>query len=504
MSEKNTRKLGFFSALSICVGSIVGIGIFLKNASVGRNVDGNGITWLLTWIVSGLIALLVALNFAKISKINLEKETAGISSWVDYIGTKKESWFKKLVSFNYGFLYNAVLTVSLSFFTSELLIAFLKTINNSINIQVWVYVFISLLFMFVFILINYLSYKLSGKISVLTTVLKFIPLFVTIIIGIAFANNKNYPVEGSTINGFKQSISFSNALKGMMLSIPSVLFSFDSFAGIGALSKNIKKGDKTVSRVIIIGIISVTIIYLLICLASIFHYNNVDGTTIENVLIDSLPANLKKQITIIVSFFLFVSAFGTSNAIIGVGVKEFEHICYDNKVVFVKKLANKFGPKKGGLILMSIVISFWSIILFTPSAIMNNDSIIDGFSNLAVAFFFVIYALLIFYFWKNVYLKDTKFQEESNKTRYSILVWITIIGTLISVLLNLFFVLYYGITKWNYSATSWGLYLYGKDDFSTITNLTVLVIYVITIPTFSFLPKFNFYLLKKIDKTTIY
>lgn len=44
MSQRQAKKIGFFSALSICVGSIVGIGIFLKNAAVGKNVEGNGAT----------------------------------------------------------------------------------------------------------------------------------------------------------------------------------------------------------------------------------------------------------------------------------------------------------------------------------------------------------------------------------------------------------------------------------------------------------------------------
>ena len=46
MKEKNFKKLGFFSAMSICVGSIVGIGIFFKNGSIAGNVNGDGTAWL--------------------------------------------------------------------------------------------------------------------------------------------------------------------------------------------------------------------------------------------------------------------------------------------------------------------------------------------------------------------------------------------------------------------------------------------------------------------------
>ena len=96
MSQSGAKKIGFFSALSICVGSIVGIGIFLKNQSVATNVQGNGTTWILTWVVSGLIALLVAVHFGRISKIESEDHASGISFWSIKLQTQKRNDSKKL------------------------------------------------------------------------------------------------------------------------------------------------------------------------------------------------------------------------------------------------------------------------------------------------------------------------------------------------------------------------------------------------------------------------
>lgn len=496
MKQQNARKIGFFSALSITIGSMVGIGIFLKNVSVGKNVDGNGITWLFTWIISGLIALLVAIHFGRISKIETEHKSAGLSAWTDYVASDKQKWFKKVVSFNYGFFYNTILTVSLSFFTTELLIDFFKQINENINLDVWVYALISFGFIALFVGTNFLSYKFSGWISIVTTILKFIPLLIAIIVGIIFVNNHNL---SGTVNGFNQSISFSKAFQGIMLSIPSVLFAFDSFIGIGALSKQVKGGDKTVSKIIVLGMILVTAVYLLICLSSIFHYNKEKGTSILNVLIDSLPSNVKSGITIFVSFFLFISAFGTSNAIIGVGVKEFQHMCHNQKIIFSKKLFEKFGEKKGGLLLQLFSIIFWTLIIYIPSIILNTDSIIDGFSNLAVAYFFLVYTYVIYLFWKNVYLKDVKFQEGTNRTRYSILVWTTIAFVVMGIFANFFFVIFDGIRNWN-SSSSWGLYLSGSGT----KNFIVLILYGIGAFIFICIPLLNFYLIERIEKRVVY
>ena len=482
MSEKTTKKIGFFSALSICVGSIVGIGIFLKNGSVGESVKGNGVTWLLTWIVSGLIALLVAIHFGKISKVESDNQVTGLSAWSRLLTTSKQKWFHKLVSFNYAIFYLGILGITLAFFSSELLIA--------------------LVFLTIFILTNHFSYKVSGWISSATLVLKFIPLIMVVVIGIALVNNHNgieiqKPVNGAMItetikgqNGFTdRPIDAGTAIKGMMISLPSVLFAFDSFVGVGALSNKIKGGDKAVSKIIIFGMLFVTIIYTLISLASAFHFFDGGKTTVVNVLKDALPKEAAQAISTFVAFFLFVSAYGTSNSIIGVGVHEFENVCYETRVIYSKRLLNRFGHKKGGLIINAVVSLFWAFVMFIPSMILNTDSLIDGFSNLVVVYFFMVYTLTVYMFWKNKYLVDPKFQENSNKVRYSILVWISISAVFLAIALNLFFLFFNAINEIDHKS-SWGLY----EDGNGLTNLDALITYLVMTPLFFGLPFLSYHL----------
>ena len=502
MSEKTTKKIGFFSALSICVGSIVGIGIFLKNGSVGESVKGNGVTWLLTWIVSGLIALLVAIHFGKISKVESDNEVTGLSAWSRLLTTSKQKWFHKLVSFNYAIFYLGILGITLAFFSSELLIAFLKEINPNITVPIWGHVLIALVFLTIFILTNHFSYKVSGWISSATLVLKFIPLIMVVVIGIALVNNHNgieiqKEVNDSMItetikgqNGFTdRPIDAGTAIKGMMISLPSVLFAFDSFVGVGALSNKIKGGDKAVSKIIIFGMLFVTIIYTLISLASAFHFFDNGKTTVVNVLKDALPKEAAQAISTFVAFFLFVSAYGTSNSIIGVGVHEFENVCYETRVIYSKRLLNRFGHKKGGLIINAVVSLFWAFVMFIPSMILNTDSLIDGFSNLVVVYFFMVYTLTVYMFWKNKYLVDPKFQENSNKVRYSILVWISISTVFLAIALNLFFLFFNAINEIDHKS-SWGLY----EDGNGLTNLDALITYLVMTPLFFGLPFLSYHL----------
>ena len=491
MKQESVRKIGFVSALSICFTSIVGIGIFLKNSSVGTNVEGNGWSWLATWLISGIIAILLAFHFGKISSIKSKNNTTGLNAWIEEISDSKNQWFKKIVQTNYGLFYNPLLSLCLSFFCSEFFILFIQSINPNVQIDVWVYVLISLCLMVFFILNNYFSIKFSSYISITTSILKLVPLLMVILIGLIFANVHNYDSSGTTSNGFDESIKFDKAIQGIMLSIPSVLFAFDSFIGVGSWSTHVKGGEKTISKVIVSAMILVTIVYCLICLSSIFHFNK-EGTTILNVLIDSLPSNAKKGITIFISLFIFISAFGTSNSVCGATLNEFKNMISLKKIIFAKSLTTKFGEKKATLIYCSIVLLIWSLIMFVPSMILNSDSLIDGFSNVVVVFIFLIYAYTIVLFWKNIYLKDDSFRNGSNKKIYSTSVWLTFALLIVVVFLNLFYVFLNGIQDWN-KLSSWGLYLAGNG----LNNLSVLIFHICFSFIFFTFPFLNDWILNK-------
>lgn len=494
MKQKEKKQINFIFALSICFTSIVGIGIFLKNAAIGKNVLGNGYAWLSTWIITGIIAMLLAFHYGKISRIESKKGLTGISGWTDEIINKKNHWFKKIVLTNYGIFYNPILSICLSFFTAEFFIEFLKTINPNINLHLGIYAIISLCFLAFFVLNNYFSTRFSGYISLSSTILKLIPLFLVIVIGIAFWQNHNFtpstmPSQSKvTSNGFGISITFSQAIRGIMISIPGVMFAFDSFAGVGSWSKKIKGGSKAVSKVIITAIIFVTIIYSLISIASILHYNE-EGTTILNVLIDALPVEFKKGITIFISLFIFISAFGTSNSIIGTSMNEFNNIINCESIVGIHWLKLKFGERKASLVLSAIMLLIWCLILFIPSIIINNDAIIDGLSNIVVVEFFIVYALIILFYWKNIYLPQ---QKNKKITFYTILTWLTCFAVFFVTILNFYFVIDDGI-RWNEENKSWGLFLIGTIK---LNNLSVLLINISFLTLFFTFPFFNYKLIK--------
>lgn len=163
------------------------------------------------------------------------------------------------------------------------------------------------------------------------------------------------------------------------------------------------------------------------------------------------------------------------------------------------KLKNKFGYTKTTFIFMGIIMTFWSLIIFIPSIILNSDILIDGISNFTTVFFFSIYAFVILLYT----IKRNKFSETTkmNKYLYYITAIITIIGiTIIEiafVVINIEFLS--DLSKTN--PAGWGLFLDNQSN--KIPAYLPILLYVIFLFTFISLPFINYYLELKINKRNL-
>lgn len=498
MKEKNFKKLGFFSALSICIGSIVGIGIFFKNSSVSNNVNGDGTAWILSWIIAGIIALLVAIHFGKIAMVKTNA-TTGLSSWSQRIATKRQNWFRHLVTVNYSFFYNSILVVVLGFFTAEIFIQFLSSINSSISAPIWVVSLIAAFLIIFYSVLNRLSVKASGIYSSVTTVLKFIPLLIAMIVGISLPGVHNAGGENAFDPVIPNTNSVFDSFQGIMKALPAALFAFDAFVGVGSMSKKIKGGEKVVSKVIVISMIFVVISYLLISLSAILHYNNSTGNgSIEQILNDVFSPKLARGMSIFVMFFLLISASGTTNAVIGAALSEFENISISEKIFFSRQLNEKFGFKKTSLIYYVSSILFWALIAYIPVMIMNSDAFVDLLSNFPILFFFLIYATIIFLYWKNIFMKSKELKGDKPWI-YTTLVFTSVVGVCVSILLSFVFTFVSAGTD-PFGDSAWG-FLFSSVK---ISNLVVAILHIVFTIIFILLPLINYILFKMKNEDNIF
>ncbi len=524
MKEQNFKKLGFFSAFAICIGSIVGIGIFFKNGSIASNVGGDGVGWISTWVISGIIALLVAVHFGKIARV---KNASGLSSWAQRVSTNKQNWFRHAVTTNYSFFYNSIMMVVLSFFSVEIFFSFLNNINPSIEVPLYVIAIVSLVMVSFLTLMNKLSVKASGRFALVTTFLKFIPLLIVMIVGIVLPNTHHAGGENGFIPGTNGPNSFES-FQGVMKSLPAALFAFDAFAGVGSMSRKVKGGQKVVSKVIVLSMLLVVIAYLLISISAILHVQRFDAdgnlkpsSSIDQMFGDIFGSEVAYGMKIFVSLFLFISAAGTTNAIGAGTLSEFENISFSEKIFYSRQMNLKFGHKTTGLIYYSLTILFWALVAYIPAIIMNSDSFIDGLSNFPVFFFFLVYAIMIFLYWKNIFkpkfskgknlknqnflktmkldnqnrlsFKKGKIKDNDKSWVYTVLVMTSVIGVFLALTMSIIFTIVAAVNN-PFDNSNWGFMRPNPDGTTFINNLTAAILYLVFIAIFVLLPTINYLL----------
>ncbi len=493
MSIKKAKKMGFWAAISMLIGSIVGIGIFFKNGSISRITEQNGATWLVAWIVGGILALSLAISFSEIGTTKMESKTEGIAKWATFVSGKKLGNFAQ---FTYSFFYTGFFTFVLGFFASEatfqgMVIA--GWIKNG-DIPIWGHALIGLLITGFLLFVNITSVKASGIFQQITVVLKFIPLIVAIIVGVGMATTHNYNDPENITHG---SNAFSHGTFNPLLivaALPAVLFAYDGFLNVATMQKKVKDGEKQIPRVLFFGMIIVILVNSLISLASILH----TAPSVDIVLKDVFGnPTAQKVIGIIIYIFIAISAWGVVNGYAAGYWTAIEQGVETNLFFGMQWIKQRKGKFKTTLLYAVGIIIFWALILLIPSIILKTDSLIDSLSNWPTFFIFGLLAtIILIYSIKRKKLHTTKM--------HSIVYWvaatIAVVGIFAALLFSLIYAtIYVDFIKRPNEKSSYGLFEAGNG----VKNYIGSIMFFIQLLIFITFPLINSLLKKKFEKKII-
>ncbi|MEO6347977.1 MAG: amino acid permease [Aquaticitalea sp.] len=179
------QKIGLITTISLVVGNMIGVGIFVLPAALATY----GSISLLGWVFTSAGALILAKIFSNLSKIVVNKSGGSYAytreAFGDFIGFLI-AWGYWISCWVGNGAFSIAVVGALSFF-----FPILET--NSIY-----QVCIGLGLMWLFTWINTKGVKTSGKVQVVTTALKLLPLFFVIIVGVFFINFENFPAFNLT------------------------------------------------------------------------------------------------------------------------------------------------------------------------------------------------------------------------------------------------------------------------------------------------------------------
>lgn len=242
MSEnKPTKKLGLWMSTSLVIGNMIGAGIFLMPAALAAY---GGIS-IFGWLFSAIGALLLATVFSRLSKLVRNKNGG------PYVYTKEGlgDFAGFLVAWGYWistWVANAAITIA---FVSALTVFFPVLGTNALYAVV-----LGLTTIWFLTWINSKGIRESGKLQVVTTLLKLIPLVLVIIGGIFFFNVANFiPFNPSS----------ETNMAAIAITATMTLYAFLGVESATIPAGNVENPEKTIPRATMLGTIITTLVYVL-------------------------------------------------------------------------------------------------------------------------------------------------------------------------------------------------------------------------------------------------
>lgn len=244
MDSVNTKIIGFWRGWSIAVGCAVGSGIFMMPTLLAPY----GLIGFGGWLIAGAGSVLVALTMSRL--VRRIPKTGGPYIYANE-GLGHFAGF--IIAWTYWIAcITAIAGISIAFVSY--LGFFIPAISNSALLSLLA----SLVLVWLIVTLNIFSIESSTKFQVVSTLLKLLPLFFMMFLGLVGFDSNNLP-----------EINPTNANPFILLATVTTLVMW-SFVGIETATvpaENFINPEKTIPKVLIAAVLSVLTIYILVSIA---------------------------------------------------------------------------------------------------------------------------------------------------------------------------------------------------------------------------------------------
>lgn len=384
MSQK---KLNLLDSTMLVMGSMIGSGIFIVSASMGRDLGGPE-NLLLAWVVTGLLTLFAALSYAELGA--MMPKAGG-----QYVYLKEA--YGKLFGFLYGWtLFTVIQTgtiaavaVAFARFTGVLIPWFSEKIvfigNDTFGISAVQVLGIVVVWLLTFS--NFREVKQGALVQNVFTLSKLGALVFVIVAGLYFIAVSdavvwefNWQKLGVVTNelGLLQTLSFGVFAAALVGSI----FSSDAWNNITFTSSEIENPQKNLPRALLLGTGGVTLLYLF---CNWVYVNAIPFEAIQNAPSDRVGTLLMKSVfgnigELLMAVLIMVSTFGCINGLTLSGARVYYAMSKDGLFFKSAQELNKHQAPQKALIFQAI----WTSLLTLSG---SYGDLLD----------YVVFAVLLFY-----------------------------------------------------------------------------------------------------------
>lgn len=334
------KKLNLYGLTMIAVGACIGSGIFRSPGEVAMAVPNHTLI-LAVWALGGVIALTGALTFSELGA--MFPKAGGV-----YVYLKEA--YGEMTGFLYGWV---ILLVINSGALAALAITFADYMTYFVEMGQSTKVVLAALTIAFLTGINIVGVNISQIFANLFSTLKLIAIAGIIIAGFVFYNAEKVQLD------FSLASAPENVFSAMLVGLIGVLWSMGGWHHASYLSEEAIDAKRTVPRAMILGVIIVTVMYVLVNLAymmllplpEIASSSKVAGDAVGQVV--SFGGKL-------VAIVIAISIFGT----IGIYTMSAPRIYFAmaKDGIFFKGLS-KLHPKYGTPVNAMLVQAIWAIVL---------------------------------------------------------------------------------------------------------------------------------------------
>lgn len=370
MEKQNViqKNIGFFPALALVMGTVIGSGVFFKVSNITEVTGTPGMT-LLVWLLGGIITICAGLTVAELAAAI--PRNGGLTTYIEYTYGKFSGF---LAGWAQSFIYFPAMIAAQA-------IVFSEQVLNLLHLKDGWLVPIAFIAVASIYMINIIGSKAGGILQSVTLIVKLIPIIVIIIFGLMNTGNVEVSLAPNTGD---TGINFFTAIGAGLL---ATMFAYDGWIHVGNIAGEMKNPKRDLPLAIILGLGLVTVIYLLI-----------NATFLYTLPIDELKGNLSaatdaSEILLgamggkLVTIGILISVYGALNGYTMTGMRLPYAMAEKNVLPFKEsfmKVTNAGIPWFSGLVQVII------------GAVMITLGAFDSITNMLV---FVIWAFYVMAFY---------------------------------------------------------------------------------------------------------
>lgn len=329
MSEKEQqqglrKELGLFHSVSIVGGIMIGSGIFYVSTYVLERSGLSASFAILAWVIAGLMSLMAALCYAE---LGTSMPQAG--------GTY--NYISKAYGPGIGFSMGITdFFISQSGSISALAVGFTTYFSLLVPLTEWQIKGMAIAIIVVLSLVNMMGVKKGGNLQGIFMIAKLVPIGIIIVCGLVMGKMNN-PMDIVPGEGM-------NPLSAFALAIVAALWAFDGWSSVYIVSEELKNPKRDLPRAVIIGVLGVTVVYVLFNLALL------KVLPIDEIVATEAPGSMAAQAifgkpgAVLVTVGALIAIFGSCNGCILAYPREYYAMARDKR--FFKVFA-KINPKTG-------------------------------------------------------------------------------------------------------------------------------------------------------------